>query len=180
VPHAAVAPLKRGRAKSLRRTMTPAERKLWYALRAHRFVELGFRRQVPLDRYILDFVCHGRGLLVEVDGGQHFSGPHKARDEVRDHWLRSQGYRVIRLANNDVLRNLEGVIEYLLSVAASSPLPPCGGARPRMARSEGGCSVRAGGSVEDPFPGAPTIAARRGAPGLPHQGGGVEDRETRK
>lgn len=118
--------------------MTSAERKPWYALRAHRFEGFGFRRQVPLGKYVLDFVCRDRGLVVEVDGGQHFSASQAARDAVRDRWLNTKGYRVIRIANNEVLNNLPGVLEYLLSVAANSPLPPCGGARPRDARSEGG------------------------------------------
>ena len=90
--------------------MTPAERKLWYALKAHRFNGLGFRRQVPLGRYILDFICHDRNLLVEVDGRQHFFSPRAARDSVRDRWLNTQGYRMVRIANNEVLNNLPGVL----------------------------------------------------------------------
>jgi very-short-patch-repair endonuclease len=140
--------------------MTRAERKLWYALRAHRFGGLGFRRQAPLGRYILDFVCHDRGLVVEVDGGQHFSVRQATRDKVRDRWLGTQGYRVIRIANNEVLTNLEGVLEYLRSLAMDSPLPPCGGARPRFARSEGGeLQIRSLGVTPLPI--------------LPHKGGGV-------
>jgi len=103
--------------------MTPAERKLWYALRAHRFNRLGFRRQVPLGRYILDFVCNDRSLVVEVDGGQHFSRSRMTHDAARDLWLQSLGYRVIRVANNEVLSNLEGVLEYLLSIATQNNEP---------------------------------------------------------
>jgi very-short-patch-repair endonuclease len=159
MPHAIVSEEKRGRAKTFRRVMTTAERKLWYALRAHRFERLGFRRQVPLGRYVLAFVCHERGLVVEVDGGQHFSTSRAARDAVRDRWLNTQGYRVIRIANNEVLNNLPGVLEYLLSVAANSPLPPCGGARPRNVRSEGGEQTQK--KRHTPLP------------TLPHKGGGV-------
>ena len=153
--------------------MTGAERKLWYALRAHRLNRLGFRRQVPLGPYILDFVCHDLGLVIEVDGGQHFSASYAARDSVRDRWLGTQGYRVIRFANNEVLTNLRGVLEYLLNVietceepdlareaAPRSPLPPCGGARPRFARSEVG---------EQPIQN-PELTP---LPTLPHKGGGV-------
>lgn len=122
----------------LRRTTTAAERKFWYALRAHRFDGLGFRRQVPLGPYILDFVCHDRAFVIEVDGGQHFSTPQTNRDAVHDRWLASQGYRVIRIPNSEVLTNLNGVLEYLLSVTADTPLPPCGGTRSRLARTEGG------------------------------------------
>ena len=162
MPHAPVSEQKKRRAKTFRRVMTSAERKLWYALRAHRLDDLGFRRQVPLGRYILDFVCHDRGLVVEVDGGQHFSSS-RARDAVRDRWLNTQGYRVIRIPNNEVLGNLPGVLEFLLSVAANSPLPPCGGARPRFARSEGGEA-------------SPQKKRRTPLPTLPHKGeGGREE-----
>ena len=178
MPHAAISEAKKRRAKTFRRRMTGAERKLWYALRAHRFEGLGFRRQVPLGRYILDFVCHDRGFVIEVDGGQHFSGPQAARDVTRDRWLKTQGFRVIRIANNEVLTNLECVLEYLVSVihetplttrtasrissraAADSPLPPCGGARLRFARSEGGKS-----QIQHP--------QLTPLPTLPHKGGGV-------
>jgi very-short-patch-repair endonuclease len=160
MPHAIVSDAKKKRAKTLRRDMTGAERKLWYALRAHRFDGLGFRRQVPPGRYILDFVCHDRGLVVEVDGGQHFSASHSARDAVRDRWLQTQGYRVMRVPNNEVLCNLEGVLEYILSAAADSPLPPCGGARAPLRRAEGGR--------------AQILKSRlTPLPTLPHKGGGV-------
>ena len=138
MPHAAISEAKKRRAKSFRREMTPAERKLWYALKAHRFNGLGFRRQVPLGRYILDFICHDRNLLVEVDGRQHFFSPRAARDSVRDRWLNTQGYRMVRIANNEVLNNLPGVLEYLLSVAAKSPLLPCRGASATLGRADGG------------------------------------------
>ncbi|MGH6824792.1 endonuclease domain-containing protein [Methyloceanibacter sp.] len=156
MPHAAVSDGRRRRAKAFRRQMTTAERKLWYALKAHRFEGLGFRRQVPLGRYVLDFVCHERGLVVEVDGGQHFSALRAGRYAIRDRWLHAQGYRV---ANNEVINNLSGVLEYLLSVDANSPLPPCGGARPRFARSEGG-EARTQSKPKTPLP------------TLPHKGGG--------
>ncbi|MGH6804261.1 MAG: endonuclease domain-containing protein, partial [Methyloceanibacter sp.] len=83
MPHAVISEAKKRRVKGFRRTMTGAERKLWYALRAHRLNRLGFRRQVPLGPYILDFVCHDLGLVIEVDGGQHFSASYAARDSVR-------------------------------------------------------------------------------------------------
>ena len=172
MPHAIISEAKKRRAKSFRREMTGAERKLWYALRAHRLDGLGFRRQVPLGRYILDFVCHDRCLVVEVDGGQHFSALQAARDRIRDRWLGAQGYRVLRVANNEVLTNLEGVLAYLTSVAADSPLPPCGGARSGNDRAEGGKS---------------RTQSRRltPLPTLPHKGGGVfvaplvQDNDTR-
>jgi very-short-patch-repair endonuclease len=96
------------RARALRRAMTDAERKLWYALRAHRFEGIGFRRQVPIGPYVADFASHAARLVVEVDGGQHASSA--AKDTVRSDWLATRGYRVLRFWNNDVLSNLEGVL----------------------------------------------------------------------
>jgi very-short-patch-repair endonuclease len=96
------------RARALRRAMTDAERKLWYALRAHRFEGIGFRRQVPIGPYVADFASHAARLVVEVDGGQHASSA--ATDTVRSDWLATRGYRVLRFWNNDVLSNLEGVL----------------------------------------------------------------------
>ena len=124
MPHANVAKSRRGRAKALRRAMTYAERKLWYAIRAHRFLGLGFRRQEPLGRYIIDFVSHDANLIVEVDGGHHFSGRQAGRDSVRDRWLVSQGFRVVRVSNADIMTNLSGVIEFLESLLLeATPLP---------------------------------------------------------
>ena len=64
-------------------------------------------RQEPIGRHICDFVCREKKLIVEADGGQHLESK---RDEVRDRYLRDQGYRVLRFWNNDVLSNIEGVL----------------------------------------------------------------------
>jgi hypothetical protein len=108
-------------------------------------------------------------LVVEVDGGQHFSSPQAARDAARDRWLQTQGYRVIRIPNNELVSNLDGVLEYLLSIATDSPLPPCGGARPRLARSEGGEPHARW--TDTPLPRRQAGATRRDAAALPPQGG---------
>jgi len=92
--------------------MTDAERRLWYRLRAHRFGGHKFKRQVPIGPYVVDFTCLGRRLVVEVDGGQHAEN---RRDEVRDAYLRREGFRVLRFWNNDVLKNTQGVLEVILS-----------------------------------------------------------------
>jgi very-short-patch-repair endonuclease len=101
--------------------MTDAERKLWYMLRGRRFADAKFRRQVPLGNYVADFLSYEKGIVVEVDGGQHAG---KAADAVRDDWFRSQGFTVVRFWNNDVLKSLEGVFTQLLEVVeASTPHP---------------------------------------------------------
>ena len=108
-------------AKSLRANQTETEQRLWYHLRAHRFMGLKFKRQKPMGRYIVDFVCMERGLIVELDGGQHADAVMK--DQRRDAWLRGQGYTVLRFWNNEVMQNLEGVLERIRSAVALSPSP---------------------------------------------------------
>ena len=82
------------RARTLRRNMTQAERRIWQILRSHQMTGYQFRRQVPIGRYIADFVCHEARLIVEIDGGQHDrSAP---REAERSGYLHNQGYRVLR------------------------------------------------------------------------------------
>ena len=110
-----------GNAKALRSSQTDAEQRLWYHLRAHRFMGLKFKRQKPIGRYIVDFVCVERRLIIELDGGQH--AEQVTYDQQRDAWLRSQGYTVLRFWNNDVMQELEGVLEQIRGVVALSPGP---------------------------------------------------------
>jgi very-short-patch-repair endonuclease len=105
-----VPPALKGNARALRQRMTDAERKLWYALRDRRFAGFKFRRQVPLGNFIADFVCFEQRFIIEVDGNQHADS---ARDELRDRWLTANQFRVRRFWNNEVLRNLEGVMAKL-------------------------------------------------------------------
>ncbi|MFD2184835.1 endonuclease domain-containing protein [Rhodoplanes azumiensis] len=116
----------RGRAKQLRQTMTRAETLLWRYIKAHRIEGLGFRRQVPLGIYVADFVCHATKLVVELDGESHDFESRLRRDATRDAWFASQGYRVLRFTNDQVLRNLEGVVSVIRETAgAAMPgIPP--------------------------------------------------------
>ena len=98
-------------AKTLRRTMTDAEQKLWYHLRAHRFMGRKFKRQKPLGRYVVDFVCLEEKLIIELDGGQH--AENVEYDHDRDAWLRSQGYTVLRFWNNQLMSETESVLEQI-------------------------------------------------------------------
>lgn len=111
-------------AKVLRSNQTDAEQRLWYHLRAHRFMDLKFKRQKPIGRYIVDFVCLEHRLIIELDGGQH--AEQMAYDQHRDAWLRSQGYTVLRFWNNDVMQQLEGVLEQIRSTSPPPPLPRVG------------------------------------------------------
>lgn len=107
-------------AKKLRANMTDAEQALWYQLRAKRFENYKFRRQVPMEKYIADFVCFEPKLIIEVDGGQH--AEHAAYDLKRDAFFKNQGFQVLRLWNNEVLGNMEGVLTVVLE-CLDTPLP---------------------------------------------------------
>jgi len=108
--------------KTLRKNMTDSERLLWNHLRAKQLAGLKFRRQEPIDRYIVDFVCYEKKLIIEVDGGQH--AEEKEKDIVRDNWFRQQGFQVLRFWNFEVLDNIEGVLEVILKTITPSCSPP--------------------------------------------------------
>ena len=85
-----------------------------------------FRRQVPIDNLIVDFVCYSARLVIEVDGGQHNTASGQRLDAARDAHLRGQNFRVLRFWNNDVIGNIEGVaheIQAALAVDAATPTP---------------------------------------------------------
>lgn len=98
-------------AKRLRREMTEAEKKLWYQLRGHRFLGLKFKRQKPVGPYIVDFICTERWLVIELDGGQHQQ--QNEADQIRDLYLQSRGYRVLRFWNHEALAEIEAVLEQI-------------------------------------------------------------------
>jgi very-short-patch-repair endonuclease len=107
-------------AKNLRKRSTDAERSLWKHLRSKQIEGLKFRRQEPIGRYIVDFVCYEKAVIVEADGGQHT----EAVDLERDAWLRSQGFSVLRFWNHEVITNIEGVLEMILrKCTQKSPSP---------------------------------------------------------
>jgi very-short-patch-repair endonuclease len=109
------------RARSLRRALTPAEFALWTRIRGRQLGGFKFVRQEPIDRYNVDFVCRERRLIIELDGGHHAQRP---EDRQRDSELSALGYRVIRIWNNDVLENLDGVLQTLRSELEKWPLTP--------------------------------------------------------
>jgi len=136
------------RARALRRDMTNAERQVWQMLRLRRIDGCRFRRQVSIGRYIADFACHERRLVVEVDGGQH--DPARADEIERTRVLEHEDYQVLRFWNNEVLTNLEGVYE-VIAAAPTLPSPSVGEGRV--------------GVLSQPAKITPT-------PTLPHRGGG--------
>jgi very-short-patch-repair endonuclease len=107
------------KAQRLRRELTDAERKLWWALRNRQVEGAKFRRQQPIGPFIADFVCQDSRLIIEADRGEHAECP---ADERRTAFLESEGYRVLRFWNNDILNNLDGVIRAIAD-ALSPPHP---------------------------------------------------------
>ncbi|WP_438748212.1 endonuclease domain-containing protein [Pararhizobium sp. O133] len=103
--------------KSMRVDATLAENLLWQALRNSQLEGFKFKRQVPLDGYILDFVCFDARLVIEVDGFQHAEN---TRDLARDAFLNGQGFRVLRFWNEEIVRNLDGVCLTILSELKNS------------------------------------------------------------
>ncbi|MBI3898163.1 MAG: endonuclease domain-containing protein [Gammaproteobacteria bacterium] len=144
-------------AKKLRCDQTDAEQRLWYHLRAHRFLGLKFKRQKPIGGYIVDFVCHEHQLIIEVDGGQHQENAES--DRRRDASLHLQGYRVLRFWNHDVLQRTEAVLEAIhLAVQPISSINPN---EPDSPPPLGG-GVRGEGVVEQRTPSPPTPLPQAG------------------
>ncbi len=113
------------RARRLRRDQTDAERILWSRLRDRRLNGLKFKRQAPIDRYIADFCCADARLIVELDGGHHPAN--EEADAKRTAVLDACGYLVLRYWNNDVTKNLDGVLEDIVATLSRAPsltIPP--------------------------------------------------------
>ena len=134
MPHDLVRSHHRANAKAMRSDMTDAELKLWNALRAGRLMELKFRRQFPIGRYIVDFACSAKNLIVEADGSQHADA--QKYDTARTAFLESSGWTVLRFWNDDILHDIDGVCQHIvicagLAVPEGDIMPPSTqGARP--------------------------------------------------
>ena len=116
-------------ARQLRKNSTDAERLIWNNLRNRSLEGVKFRRQQSFGPYIVDFIAAEKKLVIELDGGQHAAN--KVLDKDRDHYIESEGYRVLRFWNNEVLQNTEGVLErirqeILKDTPSPRPSPPLG------------------------------------------------------
>ncbi len=101
------------RAREMRHPQTVAEATLWHALRNRR-TGFKFRRQHPIERFIVDFYCAEAKLLIEVDGESHCQPDQKEYDKARTEYLEGLGYKVIRFSNNDVRYNIDAVANEIL------------------------------------------------------------------
>jgi very-short-patch-repair endonuclease len=129
------------RARTLRRDMTDAEKKLWWHLRRLPLESGHFRRQATIGRYFADFVSHQHKLIIEVDGSGHGETTKIASDAERTAYLESRGYRVLRFWNNEVFNEIEGVMTAIyaeLNSSADSAPPTPNPSPPRASRAGGG------------------------------------------
>jgi very-short-patch-repair endonuclease len=107
-------------ARALRKRLTSQEVKLWVKLREMKSLGYHFRRQAPIGTYIVDFVAFRDHLVIEADGGQHGMPEGARSDQIRDVFLQSQGFKVLRFWNSDIDANLAGVMEIILSALKQS------------------------------------------------------------
>ncbi|ESY61401.1 MULTISPECIES: DUF559 domain-containing protein [Mesorhizobium] len=121
MPHQPVAPAKRKFARSLRRDMTEVEAKLWRELRDRRLDRIKFRRQVPIGKYVADFVCPEARLIIEIDGSQHADSD---TDRIRKTELEAKGFRILRFWNDDVLKDMNAVCDTIIAYVRDRSLQP--------------------------------------------------------
>ena len=157
---------KRSFAKQLRSNMTDVETKLWQQLRAKRFEDFKFRRQVPIGPYIVDFICYEKRLIIELDGSQHEGSTY---DMKRDAWLKSQDFRVLRFWNNDVNAALDGTL-LVIHDALRLPTPAsqgrgCLSREGRDLRKEGKKAKEEAASQVSPLAGETDLGAPKSGEG---------------
>ncbi|MFO1520046.1 MAG: DUF559 domain-containing protein [bacterium] len=120
-------------AKKLRKNSTDTESLLWRHLRAKRFEGFKWRRQEPVGKYIVDFICYEKRVIIECDGGQHLV--EREKDRVREEWLGKRGYRMLRFWDHEILQDLEAVLEAiwkgLMGHPPPDPRPPRAGEKER-------------------------------------------------
>jgi very-short-patch-repair endonuclease len=136
MPEHKVAEERRSFAKEQRRGMTRAEALLWQALRGWRTSGWKFKRQVPFGPYVADFSCAEAKLIVELDGPPHGTPEQKMRDQARDAWFASRGFRVLRLSNDLVLGAVELAVKQV-EQALTAPSPGLLRRPPSPSRGEG-------------------------------------------
>jgi very-short-patch-repair endonuclease len=118
-------------AKSLRKNMTEAEQKLWFYLRAKRFMGIKFKRQKPIGMYIVDFVALEEKLVIELDGLHHIET--NEYDSKRTEYLENYGFHIIRFWNHECLGNITGVLN---RIAEEFPSPTLRASSPTLGEEE--------------------------------------------
>jgi very-short-patch-repair endonuclease len=100
-------------ARKLRQRQTEAEKTLWVRLRDRQLECVKFRRQQPIGNYIVDFASFENRIIIEIGGGQHNDCTLVEKDDVRTAWLKGKGYHVLRFWNNEVIKNVDGVLKVI-------------------------------------------------------------------
>lgn len=124
---------------------------MWHVLREFRARGFHFRRQVQIGSYYVDFVIHRPAIVIEVDGYSHGTEIAQSNDALRDDYLRGRGYRVLRISNEDVLKNRNGVflaVEALLAESSGPAPPPTLAPLGRVAPSSATLPASGGGQIE--------------------------------
>jgi len=96
--------------RNLRSNLTDAEKLLWSKIRRKQIKNHQFFRQKPIGKYIIDFYCKEAGLVIEIDGGQHYENSNIIKDREREEYLKNLGLKIIRFTNLDILKNIDNVI----------------------------------------------------------------------
>jgi very-short-patch-repair endonuclease len=126
--------IRRATAKRLRANTTPHERALWRALKELPLDGTHFRRQAPIDPYVVDFFCPAKHLIIELDGGHHSDDETAKRDRERQLWLEQEGYRVVRFWNSEITSDLNAVLERIYVELYSSREAEVGALKHRRRR----------------------------------------------
>ena len=138
------------KARDLRRNMTHAEQLLWFHLRRKQLLGISFFRQRPIGEYFVDFYAPVIGLVIEVDGGQHFEPANLEYDSWRSAWQAAQGLTVVRFDNLQVINETTQVLEEIQRIVVDrKSLPPC---RPRIPLHRNTVPQASGMPLETPAP----------------------------
>lgn len=97
--------------RKLRKEMTEAERVLWSRIRGKQLKGFQVYRQKPIGRFVVDFYCPKAKLVIEIDGGQHYTEDHRAKDEARDRFMMTRGVKTLRFSDKEIFENLADVLE---------------------------------------------------------------------
>ena len=111
-------------ARNLRSNMTDAELLLWSKIRRKQICGCQFYRQKNIANYIVDFYCPKEKLIIEIDGGQHYTDEGIKKDQVRNQHLEKLGFTVLHFSDVEVLKNIDGVVEQIYQHLIKSPLAP--------------------------------------------------------
>ena len=117
-----ISPIIKNNSRNLRKNMTDVERMLWAKIRGRQLQGFRFRRQHPIGSYIIDFICLELKLIIELDGSQHMG--QQQYDMKRSQWLQSNGFKIMRFWNSDILDDLDGVMQAIcMHLPPSQPSP---------------------------------------------------------